>query len=306
MKVLITGANGMLGRSVRTSLEGRGALVHGIDRDVVDLEDALATRTVFAEIAPDVVIHAAAYVAGVQARLREPAAFLDRNVRIDESVANGALAAGVKQLLYISSAGVYPTTARQPIAETSLLTGPPEPSIEPYGMAKIVGIKRCEYLSAQHGVAYRAIVPSNLYGPGEHIGGERAHLIAAALEKVHVAKAGGGPVEVWGDGSALREFTFAADLADWIADLCGHFDALPPVMNVGSGVERSIKDYYAIAASVIGYDGPVVYDVSRPTGAARRLLDSSLARQHGWEPRTDLETGIAASYRAFLEEYRSA
>lgn len=302
MKVLITGARGMLGRHIASALADReGCEVVGVDRDTINLEDSGATAELIASIRPTVVVHAAAFVAGVQARVRQPADFLDRNLRIDESVASASIEAGVPQLLYISSAGVYPTSAAQPIAESSLLSGPPEASIEPYGLAKIIGIKRCEYLSQQHGVSYRAIVPSNLYGPGEHIGGERAHLIAAALEKVHNAARGGAPVEVWGDGTALREFTYAGDLAHWIAEHCGTLGDLPPVMNIGSGDERTIREYYATAAEVIGYDGPVTYDVSRPAGAARRLLDSSVAREHGWAPRTDLLTGMTASYRAYLE-----
>jgi GDP-L-fucose synthase len=269
---------------------------------MVDLEDSAATLEMVRRERPDLVIHAAAYVAGVAARAGLPADFLNRNLRIDDSVISASVTCDVPQLLYISSAGIYPTSAPQPITEEAFFSGPPESTLEPYAIAKIVGVKRCEYVSEQHGLAYRAIVPSNLYGPGEHVGGNKAHLIAAALEKVNRALKTGGPVEVWGDGTAKREFTYVGDLAGWIATLAGRVADLPPMLNVGSGDERTIREYYEIAAQVAGYTGSVVYDVSRPTGAMRRVLDSSRARALGWVPATDLKTGMELSYRALSEE----
>ena len=303
MRILITGARGMLGRHLVDAAErapGIGEVI-SVDRDVVDLEDPVATKEYFATHVPDVVVHAAAFVAGVQVRVDAPDDFLMRNVLIDSSVLSAAAQLGVPRLLYVSSAGVYPDAAAQPITEDALMTGPIESTMEPYALAKLLGIRRCDYLSRQHGVAYRAVIPSNIYGPGQHFGGDRAHLVAAALDKAHRAKAEQSSIDVWGDGTALREFTWAPELGSWLIDIAQRTEELPAFMNVGSGVEVSIREVYELARKVVDYNGSLAFDATRPTGSHRRLLDSSTARRFGWDPRVDFASGMSESYQDYLK-----
>jgi GDP-L-fucose synthase len=305
MKVVVTGSRGMLGREVVTALTQHAADVEviGAHRGVVDLSDRSATAGFIAEASPDVVIHAAARVGGIQDRLDHPEDFLTQNLRLDDAVISAAIDAGTPRLLYISSGGIYPSSSPQPIPETAILSGPLEGALEPYALAKVIGTRRCAYVRRQRGLNYTAIVPSNLYGPGEHFGASGAHLIAAALMKVHHAKTTGArEVEVWGDGTALREFTFSRDLAQWLARIVVTAPDLPPMVNVGSNDEHSVREYYEFSAEIVGYDGLLAFNADRPSGAARRLLDSTIARSAGWSPRTEIREGMRELYGAFLTE----
>lgn len=305
MKVIVTGSRGMLGRELVDALTRHPAGVEVIEahRGVVDLSDRAATTDFFADASADTVIHAAARVGGIQDRLDHPDDFLVANLRLDDAVISAAVDTGVGKLLYISSGGIYPSNSPQPIPETAILSGPLEGALEPYAIAKIAGTRRCDYLRRQHGLAYTAIVPSNLYGPGEHFGETGAHLIAAAIMKVHRAKASGDPeVEVWGDGTAIREFTFSRDLAEWIADIAASRTTLPATVNVGSNDEHTVRDFYESASEIVGYDGHLAFNADRPSGVARRLLDSAIAREAGWAPRTSILDGMRELYEAFLTE----
>jgi GDP-L-fucose synthase len=305
MKVLVTGSRGMLGRQLVTGLKRHpdGIEVIEAHRGVVDLSDRAATERFFAEASADVVIHAAARVGGIQDRIDHPDDFLALNVRLDDAVISAAVAARVPRLFYISSGGIYPSIAEQPIKESAILTGPLEGALEPYALAKIIGTRRCGYVRDQHGLDYTAVVPSNMYGPGEHFGATGSHLIAAALMKVHRAKAAGSrEVEVWGDGTALREFTFSRDIAEWLAHVAVASPDLPRIMNVGSNDEHSVREYYELAAEIVGYDGSLAFNAERPSGVARRLLDSAHARSVGWSPHTGMREGMRELYSAFLVE----
>lgn len=299
MRVLVTGAGGMVGWNVCAALSDRhpGASVVAVGRDRVDLRDGSAVTRLIADEGPDVIVHAAAKVGGVGAKVASPTPFLLDNLRMDSAVVHAALEIGVPSLLYISSAAVYPVSYESPYLEEDVLTGPLESANEGYAIAKAAGARLCQYASGEYGVAFRAVLPSNLYGPHDHYDPETAHLISAALAKIHVAKQSGArEVEVWGDGTARREFTFVGDLAAWIADRVGDLEALPPLLNLGPGVDHSIADYYRYAAQVVGWDGDLRFDASRPAGIPRRLLDSSLARQHGWNPATSVLEGMQATY----------
>lgn len=300
MRVLVTGSRGTLGRQITAALRARGPETTVIEahRGILDLSDLGSTRDFVAATRPDAIIHAAAYVRGIQARLDHPERFLVENLRIDDAVFSAATQGGVSRLLYFSSAGIYPQRTHQPIREDGILTGSPEPALESYAIAKIAGTKRCEYVRHEFGFDYSAVIPSNLYGPGDHLGATGAHLIAAALQKADHAKNMGLPsIEVWGDGSALREFTYAADLAAWVVDVVVSGQGLPAAVNVGSGDERTIREYHEMACEVVGYGGDLVFDTTKPSGAPRRLLDSSLARSAGWEPTTSLIDGMTETYR---------
>lgn len=299
MKLLVTGAAGMLGRNVverarsaRSDLE-----VVPVSRADIDLRDEPAVRRLFGDIRPDAVVHAAAKVGGVGAKIATPTPFLLDNLRMDAAVISAARSADVGELLYIGSAAVYPAAYERPYVESDILTGAVEPANEGYAIAKLAAIRLCDYIAREDGTAFRAAVPSNLYGPYDHYDAATAHLIAAALGKVHAAVRDGLPtVEVWGDGTARREFTYVGDLAAWILAQIGRLSFWPAALNLGCGVDHSIADYYREAARVAGYTGEFVFDPTKPAGVPRRLLDSSAARELGWAPGTDLATGIAATY----------
>jgi GDP-L-fucose synthase len=305
MRLVVTGAEGMLGRTLLESWARRrpNDEVVGLTRAHVDLRDADATLSTLAEIHPDAVVHAAAKVGGVGAKIATPVPFLLDNLRMDSSVIAAAIDLRVPELLYLGSAAVYPADSDRAFVEADFLTGALEGPNEGYALAKIAGSKLCEYASAQYGLAFRAIMPSNLYGPHDHFDSETAHLISAAIGKVHwAAQEGAASVEVWGDGTARREFTFAGDLADWVVDEIGSLSQWPMRLNVGEGVDHSIADYYRFISDVVGYRGELRFDPSKPSGVSRRLLDSSAAREHGWNPTTSIRDGIAATYADFLSQ----
>jgi GDP-L-fucose synthase len=309
VKVVLTGARGMLGSSIREAwLRARpqDELV-GLGRADVDLRDAGAVRSLLADLAPGAVIHAAARVGGIGDKLAHPTGYLHDNLAIDVSVIAAALEASVGELLYIGSAAIYPESAPQPIVASALLEGPLEGANEPYALAKLTGAKLCEYAAREHGVAYRVAVPSNLYGIHDHFDLGSAHLVAAALAKVHAARAAGsGSVEVWGDGSARREFTFASDLAGWLVGQVGHLSGWPDRLNLGAGVDHTIAEYYEVAADVVGFTGDLQFDATKPAGVARRLLDSGPARALGWNPPTSLRDGMSAVYAQFLSTQKGS
>lgn len=273
-----------------------------VTRATVDLRDAEATRAVIAAARPDAIIHAAARVAGIADKLARPATFLQENLQLDNSVISAAITLEIPELLYISSGAIYPADLRQPLVEEDLLAGPLEPANEGYALAKITGGKLCAYASKQYGYAYRAAVPSNLYGPGDDFSPGRAHLVASTIAKAHDAvRDGAGTVSVWGDGTARREFTYAPDLAAWLVRQVGTLAAWPETLNLGVGGDHSIREYYEAAARAVGFAGTFDYDTTKPSGVMQRLLDSSRARALGWNPATTLDEGYAACYAAYRD-----
>lgn len=303
MRVLLTGAGGMLGRGIADAwarLRPSDQLV-GVTRREVDLRDHAAVVDLMREVRPDAVIHAAAVVGGIAAKVAEPTPYLLENLALDSSVLRASLAAEVPELLYIGSAAIYPESASQPIREDAVLTGALESANEGYALAKIAAGKVCEYASRQYGYAYRVAAPSNLYGPGDDFTLGHGHLVAAAIAKVHAAKAAGDhTVSIWGDGRARREFTFSVDLAEWLVGQIGTLSSWPTLLNLGTGDDHSITEYYEVARQVVGWDGEFVFDTSKPSGVGRRLLDSSRARALGWAPSTPLTEGMRSSYESFL------
>ena len=295
----------MLGSSIAsawTSLRPDDELV-AVTREVVDLTDAVATREFIAANRPDAVIHAAARVAGIADKLASPATYLLDNLVIDSNVISGSIAATVPELLYISSGAIYPADIRQPLVESDVLSGQLEPANEGYALAKIAGGKLCSYASSQYGYSYRAIAPSNLYGPKDSFGAGRAHLVASTIAKMHDATAQGlDSVLVWGDGTARREFTFSEDLAAWIVTQIGQLARWPALLNAGVGFDHTIREYYEAAARVTGFSGTLEYDTTKPAGVMQRLLDSSAARNLGWNPTTSLDDGYAATYEGYLAQ----
>lgn len=309
MKVVITGSNGMLASSIREQWAASrpdDELV-GITRADVDLRDRPGTSALLTELQPDIILHCAAKVGGIAANVAHPTEFLLDNLLLDSAVIGSAIELGVPRLLYVGSSCMYPRDYRQPLVEGDILAAPLEPTNEGYAIAKIAGAKLCEYASSELGLDYRTIIPSNLYGPKDDYHSGRSHLIAAAVSKVHAAKASGADqVEIWGDGTARREFTYVGDLAGWIVAGVDELPSWPSVLNVGCGYDRTVTEFYELAKEVIGYEGQFVYDTSKPTGMHQKLMDSSLARSLGWNPTTDLRDGIRHAYEVFLADSSSS
>lgn len=271
-----------------------------VTRSTVDLRDGAATKRVLEAARPDVVIHAAAKVGGIVAKIAEPTTYLLDNLLLDASVLSSARELGIRDVLYVASAAVYPEHYRQPFVETDVLAAPLEPANEGYAIAKIAGLKLCEYISREFGYNYRVAVPSNLYGPNDDYSLSHGHLIAAALAKVHTAKQDGAAVvNIWGDGTARREFTYVVDLASWLVQQAGSLESWPPLLNLGQGRDHSITEYYEAAAATVGFDGGFDYDTTKPAGMHERILDSSAARALGWNPTTSIRDGMAEAYRQF-------
>lgn len=303
MKVVVTGGRGMLGSALVRAWERAHPddEVHAVTRDDADLRDRIATRRLFERISPDLVLHAAAKVGGISANVASPTEFLADNLALDTSVLETARGLGVPDLIYFGSSCMYPRDYRQPLVETDVLQAPLEPTNEGYALAKITGAKYCEYASRQYGLNYRVVIPSNLYGPNDHYGSEASHLLAATIWKAHVAReAGANFLDVWGDGTARREFTYVEDVAEWVARAAHGLADWPPLLNVGLGRDYSIREFYEFALETVGYECELSFDPSKPAGMHQKLMDSSLAASFGWDPPTDIRTGMAAAYAAFL------
>tara|TARA_B110000503_G_scaffold139823_1_gene229154 strand:- start:1001 stop:1927 length:927 start_codon:yes stop_codon:yes gene_type:complete len=302
MKILITGAAGMLGSAIAQSLEGNSRhSVTGLSRSDLDLRDSRAFARKLLEIKPDVVFHTAARVGGIQANISEPVDFLASNLQMDTSVITGCLNADIGNFVYIGSSCMYPRSHRQPLVETDVLAGPLEPTNEGYAIAKIAGSKLCEYASTSMGVNYKTIVPSNLYGPGDNFQPGSSHLLASIIRKVSAAKDNGSKtIEVWGSGEARREFTYIQDLSNWLASSLNRLSELPALLNVGAGIDHSIDEFYLIAMEAMGVQAELVHDLGMPEGMQSKLMDSSLARrEHGWVTPTSLEIGIHETFQWF-------
>jgi GDP-L-fucose synthase len=305
MKIVVTGSGGMLGSAILKSLsqsERHDAI--GLTRADVDLTNRAAVEAAIAELNPQLVIHAAAKVGGIQANIDQPVEFLATNLEIDSNVILSSLNTGVSGFLYIGSSCMYPRAHKQPLMESDILGGELEPTNEGYALAKIVGAKLCEYASKSKGVSYRTIIPSNLYGPRDNFDPTTSHLVASVIRKIHEAKvSGSNSIEVWGSGEARREFTFIDDLANWLSSNVAKVEQLPQYLNLGFGRDYSVNDYYRTAMQVIEYDAELRHDYSRPEGMQKKLMDSSLARKvAGWDPQTDIEKGIEMTYKWYLQE----
>ncbi|WP_263370612.1 GDP-L-fucose synthase family protein [Granulicella cerasi] len=299
-RIYIAGHQGLVGSALLRILASAGCrcLITRTHAEL-DLCDAEATRRFFATERPEIVLLAAARVGGIGAMLASPAEFYETNVAIQRSVLSAAEAVGIERLIFLASAAIYPRDAENPIAEAALGSGPLEPSVEPYALAKIAGIEECRRL----GPRFLAVAPCNLYGEQDHFEPGRAQVLASLLRKAHEARlAGQGHIEVWGTGNARRELLFADDLAEACLHLLclpeEEFAGLTPLVNVGAGHDHSIRELAIAACRAAGFAGELRFDASKPEGALRKLLDSSRLNATGWHPRTTLEDGLARTYRA--------
>ncbi len=301
--IYVAGHRGMVGSALVRTLQRRGyTRLLTADRSQLDLREGTALRGFLDEHRPDVVIGAAARVGGIYANSTYPAEFIYDNLATALHLTHESYRAGVRRLLFLGSTCIYPRMAPQPIPESALLSGALEPSNEAYAVAKIAGLKLCQHYRAQYGVTYHAVMPTNLYGPGDHYDLLNSHVLPALLRKMHEAKVEGrSTVTLWGSGAPRREFMHVDDCAAAIVHLL-ELDDPPDLVNLGTGSDVTIRELAETIQSVTGYNGQLVFDTSKPDGTPRKLCDTTLLRSLGWSPSISLEEGLRSTYDDLLEQ----
>ena len=303
-KIHVAGHRGLAGSAIVRCLEKQGYsnILKKTSKEL-DLRNQQATLDFYAQEKPDYVFLAAAKVGGIYANNTYKADFLFENLAIAQNVIHAAHATKVKKLLFLGSSCIYPKLAAQPLQEESLLTGPLEPTNEPYAIAKIAGIKLCETYKEQYGDNFISAMPTNLYGLNDNYHPTDSHVLPALIRRFHEAKISGAQeVVIWGDGSPLREFLYSDDLAEALVLMMQSYNDAQ-FLNVGYGSDISIKDLANTIAGVIGYTGSLVFDTSKPNGTPKKLMDSSKIHSLGWQANIDLKTGIKLAYQDFLKTH---
>lgn len=300
-KIYVAGHRGMVGAAVCRCLKA-----HGYEnlitrtRSELDLTSQAEVAEFFATEKPDVVVFAAAKVGGIHANNTYPSEFMYENMMMEMNAIHSAFKEGVKRFLFLGSSCIYPREAPQPMSESCLLTSPLETTNEAYALAKISGLKYCSYVRRQYGVLFHSAMPTNLYGPGDNYHPQNSHVLPALIRRFHEAKESGAEsVTIWGTGSPKREFLHVDDLAEGLFYLL-ELENPPDWVNVGFGDDISIRDLAGLVSKVIGFEGSILLDTSKPDGTPRKLMDNSLIQGLGWTPRISLEAGIANAYADFL------
>lgn len=300
-RVYVAGHNGMAGSALLRRLAREGCEIVTADRKSLDLTRQAETEGWLAERKPDAVFLAAGHVGGIYANDTYPADFIVDNLAIGLNVIRGAYKAGVKKLLALGSSCIYPKFAAQPMAEEALLTGPLEPTNEWYAVAKIAAIKLCQAYRRQHGADFIAAMPTNLYGPGDNYHPQNSHVPAALIRRFHEGKTMHAPtVTVWGSGLPRREFLCSDDLADACVFVMKHYSD-DGFLNVGTGEDVTIAEFARLVSEIVGYQGRIAFDTSRPDGPPQKLLDVAKIKALGWAPRISLREGLARAYADFLQ-----
>jgi len=306
-KIYIAGHKGLVGSAILRKLEAEGYrnLILRSSSEL-DLRNALAVKTFFESERPDDVFLAAAKVGGIWANSHYPAEFIYDNLTIQTNIIHNAYLCGVKKLLFLGSSCIYPKHAPQPIKEEYLLTGTLEPTNEAYAVAKIAGIKMCQSYNRQYGTNLISVMPTNLYGPNDNFDLENSHVLPALIRRFHEAKINNAPlVIIWGTGSPQREFLHVDDLADACLFLMHRYNG-DELVNIGVGEDLTIKELALLIKDVVGFEGEVEFDSSKPDGMARKLLDVSRLTDLGWQAGIDLRQGIEATYRWYVENIAAA
>lgn len=318
-RIYVAGHRGLVGSAIVRNLQGRGFdnLLLRTHAEL-DLTDAAATEAFFAQEKPDYVFLAAAKVGGIVANDTYPAEFIRDNLAIQTNVIHAAWKHGVQRLLFLGSSCIYPKLAPQPMKEEHLLTGPLEPTNRPYALAKIAGIEMCWSYNRQYGSNFLAVMPTNLYGPGDNYHPENSHVIPALIRKFHEAKVSGAHVvTVWGTGTPKREFLYSDDMADACVFLMqlpdaqfepllgkDRNDGLAPLVNIGVGEDLTIRELASAVRRVVGFEGDIVFDTSKPDGTPRKLMDVGRLNGMGWKATTSLDAGLLTAYCDFLATQR--
>lgn len=305
-RIYVAGATGMVGGALVRRLGEEPCEILTTTRAELDLTRQADVETWFDRVRPDAVILAAARVGGIGANSAFPAEFLNQNLAIQTNVIQSAHDSGCERLLFLGSSCIYPRNAPQPMLEEHLMQGPLEPTNEGYALAKIAGIRACQYLCQQHGRRYISAMPTNLFGPGDTFDLEAGHVIPAMIVKfVEAVRSKSPTVTIWGTGSARREFMHADDCADALVYLLQHYDQ-PEHINVGTGEEVSILQLAELVAELTGFDGEIVKDTTKPDGMPRKLMDSGRLRALGWTPRIGLRDGLAATINTYRRQTEAA
>ena len=307
-KIYIAGHRGLVGSAIWRSLQNKGyANLIGKSHAELDLLNPNAVKDFFDKEKPEFVVLAAAKVGGIIANSTYRADFIYENLQIQQNVIGESFKHNVKKLLFLGSTCIYPKDAPQPIPENALLTGELEKTNEPYAIAKIAGLKMCESFNLQYGTNYIAVMPTNLYGPNDNFHPENSHVLPAMIYKIHKAKCEGADVlELWGTGEPMREFLWSEDMADacvYCLENINYADVQSHI-NIGTGKEISISNLAALVAKIIGYNGKIIFDSSKPNGTMRKLCDVSKIQSMGWRHKVEIEEGVEKLYKWYLENER--
>jgi GDP-L-fucose synthase len=302
-RILLTGGSGMVGRNFLESYSKGELDVLAPRSNELNLLDFSAVEAYLRDHNPDIIIHAAGRVGGIQANIREPVGFLMENLDMGRNIVWAARTCGVKRLLNLGSSCMYPRNAANPLREDMVLKGELEPTNEGYALAKVVTARLCEYISREDSsYNYKTLIPCNIFGRYDKFDPSYSHLLPAIIHKIYQAKLSGlTDVEVWGDGTARREFMYAGDFADCIIESIRRFDSLPHIMNVGVGVDTSINEYYKIVAEVIGYSGKFNHDLNKPVGMVQKLVSTNKLKEWGWHAKVSLSDGIEKTFAYYLQ-----
>lgn len=304
--ILVTGGGGMVGRNLQEHPAVTGWEVLAPGSGELDLRDYAAVYTYLAAHRPDMIVHCAGKVGGIQANMREPVHFLLDNLDMGRNIVWAAHEAGVRRLLNLGSSCMYPRNRSEPLCEEMVLKGELEPTNEGYALAKVATARLCEYIMRETPeFQYKTLIPCNIYGRYDKFDPVHSHLIPAIIHKTHLAiQRGDSSIEIWGDGTARREFMYAGDLADAIVRAIREFDSLPGVMNVGLGYDYTINEYYQSVAAVMGYQGDFRHNLDRPVGMARKLVSVDRLGAWGWKASHSLREGIALTCEYYLKEFQ--
>jgi len=301
-RILVTGSAGMLGKAVCKSLESPDIEIIKLTRDIVDLRNSEDTLRFFSRNKPDLVVHCAALVGGIAANIDGGSKYFLENIELDRSVLYSARELKINDLIYIGSSCMYPANIDHPLKESEILTGALEPTNANYALAKILGLNITRSIATEDGLNWRVFVASNLYGPHDHFNPNKSHLLAAIIQKAIETKENSAKtIEMWGNGKPRREFTYVDDFANWIALSSKLLNHLPIVLNMGIGIDYSVKEYYEKVLVALNLDVTIVSNPNKPSGNMRKLMDSSLAKEYGWLASTDIDTGIAKTIDWYLK-----
>ena len=302
--ILLTGSSGMVGQNLLEHADISSYDILSPRSNELDLRDFEKVENYLLKYKPEMIIHAAGKVGGIQANLREPVNFLVDNLDMGRNIVMGAYKSGIKKLMNIGSSCMYPANISEPLKEDMLMTGKFEETNEGYSIAKLATARLCEYVSREDSsFIYKTLIPCNLYGKFDKFKVDYSHLVAAVIHKIHLAKKNhANEVEVWGDGMARREFMYAGDLADALIWSINNFDELPKYMNIGLGVDITIDEYYKRVAKVIGFTGTLTHDKTMPVGMIRKVVNTDIQTKLGWYPKTSLEVGLQKTYDFYLNE----
>lgn len=301
-KIYVAGHSGLVGSAITKKLQENGYTnIITRTRQELDLTDQAAVRLFFDTEKPSYVIDSAAKVGGIKANMTYPAEFMYENLQIQNNIIWSAKESGVKKLLFLGSSCIYPRAAEQPMVEESFSSGSPEPTNEAYAYAKITGMKLCEYINAEHGLDFTSCMPTNIYGEGDNFDPETSHVIPSLIHRMHQAKVELQPaVTIWGTGMSRREFLYVDDLADAIVWLMENYKE-KQFLNIGTGEDVSIKELAYTIKNLVGYEGELVFDESKPDGMPRKLLDVTKLHNTGWHHKTQLDDGLKRTYNWYLK-----